>query len=403
MVLATLILAGSLIGLQNATERVTTAADRITLRDGSVVLGLVTAVSGGPHGGIELLVRRDWVEKKLSAWSKKWMRASDAGARSAVLQRSQRLQNWARERGAFVPADDRILAWIDREVKKLADTTRSTHSRLISIHLLRGDVRKVERQTQSNSRLLKLGWLCELPDVENMPVDDLKEAIEGRGFALEGNQTPSLSALLPPAPESDLQWQARRAATELAVDSDLRFLRYQGMVLPDQKLGQPLPGLDLAAALGEITKLLDPGQGATDPVFAALKRIGERGRVGATITRLDIQPDLSQVSVEATLWVRTSGERWVAFGSRSSTIRPDDLAAQAGQNLVADPQVKTAFSLVEALGLGAIPPEFKQRSLRVGAATEKALGIARSALNQDLEALTLPVFENRDAPPATAR
>jgi hypothetical protein len=120
------------------------------------------------------------------------------------------------------------------------------------------------------------------------------------------------------------------------------------------------------------------------------------------VMRLDIQPDLSQVSVEATLWVRVSGDRWVPFGSRSSTIRPDDLAAQAGQNLAADPQVRTAFSLVETLGLGAIPPELKQRSLRVGAATEKALGIARSALNQDLESLTLPAFENRDAIPVKA-
>jgi hypothetical protein len=120
------------------------------------------------------------------------------------------------------------------------------------------------------------------------------------------------------------------------------------------------------------------------------------------VTRLEIQPDLSQISVEATLWVRASSDRWIPYGSRSSTIRPDDLAAPAGQNLAADPQVQTAFSLVEALGLGAIPPALKQRSLRVGAATEKALGIARSALNQDLEALALPVSENRIAPPANA-
>ena len=66
-----------------------------------------------------------------------------------------------------------------------------------------------------------------------MPVDDLKDALEGRGFAPEGEHTPSLSGLLPLLPEPDLQWLARRAATELAVDPDLRFLRYQGMILPD--------------------------------------------------------------------------------------------------------------------------------------------------------------------------
>ena len=65
--------------------------------------------------------------------------------------------------------------------------------------------------------------------------------------------------------------------------------------------------------------------------------------------------------------------RWVPFVSRSVTVRPDEVAAGEGQNLAADPQVKSAFSFVEALGLGTIPPEIKDRTLRMGAATDKAL------------------------------
>ena len=45
------------------------------------------------------------------------------------------------------------------------------------------------------------------------------------------------------------------------------------------------------------------------------------------------------------------------------------------------------------LGLGSVPAELKDRSLRMGAATEKALGMARSAFNQDLDQLALPVLE----------
>jgi hypothetical protein len=52
------------------------------------------------------------------------------------------------------------------------------------------------------------------------------------------------------------------------------------------------------------------------------------------------------------------------------------------------------------LGLGAVPAEMKERSLRIGAATERALGMARSAFNQDLDQLALPVLEpDRDARP----
>ena len=103
---------------------------------------------------------------------------------------------------------------------------------------------------------------------------------------------------------------------------------------------------------------------------------------------------MSQTTIEATLWVRTAGDQWVPFVTRSASVRPEDLPAEAGRNLAADPQVQMATSIVEALGLGTIAPEIKQRSLKMGATTEKALGAARAAINQDLNALMLPIFEN---------
>ena len=227
-----------------------------------------------------------------------------------------------------------------------------------------------------------------------MPLDDLKDALEGRGFAAGGDQAPSLAALLPLFPEPDLSWLGHRAATELALDSDLRFIRFKNMILPDLKTGQPLDGLNLTSALGEVLKLLDPEQGKEDPLFGALKKVGNRGRVGALVTRLEIAADMSQTAIEATMWVRASGDQWVPFVTRSALVRPDDLPAEAGRNLAADPQIQTATSLVEALGLGTISPEIKQRSLKMGASTEKALGAARAAINQDLNALMLPIFQN---------
>ena len=91
------------------------------------------------------------------------------------------------------------------------------------------------------------------------------------------------------------------------------------------------------------------------------------------MTRLEIQADMSSVTVESALWVR-EGQRWFLFGTRDATVRPDELENDAGKELAEDPQVKSAFQIADLLGLGAIPPEVKQRSLRIGAATEKALG-----------------------------
>jgi hypothetical protein len=399
MFAAMLILLGSLVTLQAGKQApAVSAAERVVLRDGSVVLGLVTAVNGGPRGGLEMVVRRNWAEQNAKGWVRKWERLIDTGTQLAVRQRKERLKLWQRERAAKLPADDRIVRWIDKELKRIDDPAAIVQATLLPVHLSRGDVRSVTRQPRSNTRLLQLGWLCSLPEVEAMPLDDLKDALEGRGYAIDADTVPSLAGLLPLAPEPDLAWQARRAATELAVDTDLRFIRYQNLVLPDVPGGQvqALNGLNLTTALAEVTRLLDPEQMKEDPLAAALRKIGDSGRVGAVVTRLDIPAQLDHISVETTLWIRLGGDRWGPFVTRSASVRPEETAPGAGQNLAEDPQVKSAFSILEALGLGNIPPELKQRSLKMGAATEQALGTARAAIAQDLSTLMLSVLEARD-------
>jgi hypothetical protein len=165
--------------------------------------------------------------------------------------------------------------------------------------------------------------------------------------------------------------------------------------MPDAGSGaaQPFGAVGLQPAVSELKRLLDLDQDRTDPLAEKLKAIAAKGRVGSLVTRLEIQPDLTRVTVECTLWVHNATDRWVPMGSRSATVKPDELEPNAGQNLAADPQVASAFKVVEMLGLGSIPADVKDRSLRIGASTEKALGLARDASNQDLERLVLPVLE----------
>ncbi|MFI5458524.1 MAG: hypothetical protein ACHRXM_24085 [Isosphaerales bacterium] len=381
-----------------------TAADRVTLRDGSIVMGLVTSTTTGPRGSVEFLVRRAWAEKSLGKHLQSWDRSTAATTRLAIGQRRKRLEAWRRERASSVGPDDRIMQWIDWELARSAAPGKPEPSILLSVRLPRNEVRGMERRPAQAERLLRLAWLCDLPDPESMPLAELKDALEARGYAVDavGKKQPAvLDRLLPPTPEPEPTWLARRAATELAVDPDLRFIRFQDTVIPDAGAGQPLAGVGLSTALSELKRLLDPDQAQqADPLAEKLKAIAARGRIGAIVTRLEIAPDLTDVTVDSTLWIR-SGERWAPFGSRNATVRPDDLGREAGKNLEADPQVQGAFRIAELLGLGAIPPETKQRSLRIGAATEKALGMARSAFNQDLDALALPVLEPRgdDRPP----
>src|SRR5690242_21649813 len=85
------------------------AADRITLRDGSVALGLVTSATSGPRGAVEFLVRREWAERNVPKHLAEWDRAAAAAARRAIEQRRERLEGWRRERekAPGVGPDDR--------------------------------------------------------------------------------------------------------------------------------------------------------------------------------------------------------------------------------------------------------------------------------------------------------
>jgi hypothetical protein len=385
-------------------------ADRITLRDGSSVLGLVTSATSGPRGGVEFLVRREWAERNVKDHLATWDRAAGAASRRAIEQRRARLEGWLRERekAPGVGPDDRIVRWIGRERERLSDPEAAARTALVPVRLPRGEIRDLTRRTAAANRLLRLAWLSGVREPEAMSADQLTDAVESRGFLLDvkGPARPvPLDRLLPPAPESESLWLARRAATEIALDTGLRFLRYQDLVIPDPGPGQQVPAFSPAMALSEIKRLLDPdgAQGRPDPLAEKLQSVADRGRIGAVVTRLEIAPDLGGVAIETTFWVRAPGGRWVVYGSRAATVRADDLKPDAGGDLAEDPQVKGAFGIVESLGLGAIPPELKQRSLRIGAATQKALGDARSKFNQDLEALMLPVLEPGPEPDEAGR
>jgi hypothetical protein len=378
-----------------------TPFDRILLRDRSVVLGVVTGVGQSPaqRGAVEFLIRREWARKNLARWAPAWERASASAARTALAQRKERLGAWRQDRvAAAKPADDdRIVKWIDHELRRLSAPGVAEQSVLLRVRLPRDEVAGLGRRPAGSERLIGLAWLCNLPDPESMTVDTLKDAVEGRGYVIDPSDKtppPSIERLLPPTPEPDQFWLARRAATELSVDSELRFVRFNDMIISDSGAGQPLGGMGLSTALSALKGLLDPDAGQqSDPLVEKLSAIEARGRKGAVVTRLEIQPDQSAVTVDSTLWICVGAKRWAPFGSRGATVRAADVKTEAGQKLADDPQVKSAFGIVESLGLGSVPAELKERSLKIGAATEKALGMARSAFSQDLDALALPVLE----------
>lgn len=371
-------------------------ADTVVLRDGARVLGEVTSRSGQ---AVDLLVRREWARAHVPDWARRWEEIERRTTADAIAQRRARLTAWRRDRRAGPAAPnqkvtaDPIDGWIDAELETLRPGVDRRPSTLLSVHPLPTDVRSVERAPRGRVGLLREAWLVGLRDPESADVESLTAGLEARGLDVSRAGASSVDSLLPPRRETEAVWLNRRAATEVLYDQGLRFVRYQGLLLPDASGGQEVPGIQALPALGGLL-----GGAQADPLPEQLRRLGARGKSGAMVTRLDMAADFSRVDVEMTLWVRHAGGRWAAAGSRSARVRPDDLGPEAGKDLADDPQIATAFQLVEALGLRELGADMKRRTLAVGAATRKALGQARALALSDLNALAFPVREHRGRP-----
>jgi len=379
------------IGL--ATIGQATAADSVTLRDGKVVLGQV--VDSDRKGPLLMIVRRAWAEQNHPDRAAAWAKAEAPLVQRAEAQRRERLTAWRRDRRAEAGPKDRITAWLDRELARKPGEKAT----LMVVRLSRTEVKAIDRRPKGPARMLRLGWLSGFDDVEGMPLEALKQAIEGRGFDPKADDTVSVDSVLPAQPEADARWLARRATTELANDPGGRFLRFGSAVLPEPAPGEAPPvGLAIDIAASAIKDLL--GEVADDPLAARLRDLASQGRVGALVTRMDLSPDFSAVAVAATVWVRVGRDKWTPGLVRSATASPDALPPNAGAPLADDPQVRAALGAIENLGFGAIPPQFQRRGLNMGAAARIALGEARSALAKELEPLTIALDPPKSPAPA---
>jgi hypothetical protein len=361
------------------------AADAVTLRDGTIVLGQVAEAP--PRGLFLMYVRRAWAEANVPEQAKKWEAGAALELKRAHETRRDRLAAWKRERVKTAGKEDAIDQWLDRELARFEAAGDPPPAPLLVVGLRRVEIKGVVRRPKASARMLRQGWLSGFRDVETMKLADLKEALAGRGFAADnGNGEPvAIDRLLPILPENDEQWLARRAATEVTSDVGLRFIQVQGLLLPEPLPGQLLTVDAAKGLLAGLAPLLEDKP--VDPLAAQLQEVAARGRVGAVVTQQEMSPAFDAVKITITLLVR-NGQHWSKAGSRTSSVRTDALRPGDGNDLAQDPQVAAVFQVFESIGLG-FPADVKQQSLNIGAATRKALGMARGAFSERLAAMAL--------------
>ena len=364
-------------------------SDRVVLRDGTVVLGQIFP---SPSSRVELIVCRSWAEAHLPEQLARWIERDLPNRTRAIAERIERLRQWRQERRPpGVAGPDPIGTWIEAELTRLEDPLALSRFPLIVVSFPRGEVSRIESRPEAQRRMLRQGWRARFLEVETMPEAQLRAGLEDRGFAPVENDPAPIDDLLPIPLELDRRWLARRASTEVLTDPDLRLIRFGELVLPDPGSGGAIDQIQMTRAVGNLLGSLLGNGPMVDPARTYLDAIEASGRVGVVVTQLMMTPEFDRVVVESTLLIRTGVGRWEVGTRRQAEVRTADLPPEAGRPLGDDPQVRAVIELLQGFGLGRVDAEGQRLSLAVGAATQKALEEARSALEADLRSVAFRI------------
>lgn len=370
------------------------AADRITLRDNTVILGQV--LGGSAFGGTTILVRRDWARANAGKWLRRWEFEEAPRVRRARLERKNRLIEWRKQRRGTGPAGDPVLPWIDREVAALSNPLPPP-TPLIAVDLPRGDLRSIERQPEPISRLLRLGWLARLGGVETMSMIELRDALRFRG-RLRADDPAWVDDLLPLYPESEKRWRMRRAVTEVAVEPALRQVQFRQFTLPE--VG---PERRADRPPSTTSELLDSPEALTafqsiqavrpaNPLQELFDTAAARNRIGLIYSTLDLSVNADQVVAVSTLWVRQAGGRWMSVNSGRASVPIDAPPPQDEEEPVLDvTPIRTALLVLESVSAQPKSPEESRLRQVAGTVGQRALGRSRATLNREIGSFLLPV------------
>ena len=202
-----------------------------------------------------------------------------------------------------------------------------------------------------------------------------------------------MDALLPVYPESSDRWRTRRAATEVTLDPGLRFVQFRDFIIPEVGPNNPPPQsttelLDTPEAVGGFGAI-----NAVSPFDAIQERLddaADRGAVGAIVSRLVFSVDSDRVEAEATLWVRQSGGRWSPSCATKGNANVDEPESADAPPLEATP-IRSLLLVLEGVAATPAAPDISERRQSIGAAAQRALFRARTALQTELEPYLLSV------------
>jgi hypothetical protein len=376
--------------------------DVVDVQSGPALRGAI--LERDADGNVTLAVRRAWLKDEAPRYYAEVVAAAEnKHPRVRLGQLRERLLTWLDELDKAV-ADEwdgrqQLVAFLRKELERIEQElaeagpdappddpdpghAEPAESEFVRVTIPTERIRRAYQQPIDRRRAAAVAWRERLDGVESRPVAELVRMLAEKGID-PARETPDLADRLPPAPETDRQWAARRALVEYEFGRRLEFQGTGEFVVRKPREGEPADVAGLMLGLlrdqlnREIGDLLDePGVGVTpakQPGWqeTATQAAEEAGVTGVRVTRITGDLQNGRATVESRFLARMPDGRWeTVWHDREVT---DTAAAdkEVEDRIRQDPQFQQIERLTGLLG-GVAGEEEVSKAIRFGAATMEA-------------------------------
>jgi hypothetical protein len=360
--------------------------DLLSLKNGPRLRGVV--VQRDKDGNVLMAVGRERLEATFPEFYRQQVHVEARSRREAYVELRSRITDWLAAR----PEAEDLQFFLRKELQRVegilvqpADQPPGADFEFLLVEIAVGQIGSLVIQPPARKQIALLAWRERLPDVERRPVTELARALQEQGVDAAAEAGPiDLSSRLPPRPQSEREWAARRAIVEYQFVRSLDFQGTGDVLLPANAaeqldLEQMLPQLQRQLA-GELGRLLGEPlvEKPAGPTWfeTATQAADKAGVLGVRVTRVDQNLAARRVAVETRFLARMPGGRWETVWSHTETADAARARPALEQQIAEDPQVRRARAVFETLGGG--DENQVAIAIRFGAAVMEAQQTAES-------------------------
>ena len=362
------------------------AVDFVTLKSGTRLRGAVLGQNA--DGTVSMAIQRSWLADRRPELLKNHEKSerTEALANATLLQ--TRIESWRKS----TSKPQFQVAFLETELERAKELVATSQApgginfQFVVMRFRRSEIASSFVQTAENRQVALIAWSRKLEHVERRELPDLLDELKTEGIDHLADQPVNLADRIPPQPESEQSWTARRAIVDYHYGDKLDFQGMGGALFRTgqgakkinivQLLPQFLQSQPGALNIGDI--LGEPGFGPQRPAtksFAerlkpAIATAEKEGVSGFRVTRLDMNIARRKVTVTQQFIAKMPEGSWIPVWKTvvvgdASKPRPD-----LQKQIKSDPQIAQVLKLLEALG-GARQNQL-QVALGFGGATMEA-------------------------------